>query len=90
VVELLEVYLDRHGAEQLDEGQARRLAAAAQSFCRRFGADKILLGVEAFLGGYLVRDARADCELLRVARSVAQRLAEWLRHEDYLPASRPG
>jgi hypothetical protein len=89
VVELLETYLNSHGAKRLTDAHLRKGPRQphgddARPFCSSFGPDQILPNVEGFIQSYLGQELGAGRELLRAGESVTRKLAGWLELEGYV------
>jgi hypothetical protein len=90
VVELYRSYLDGYGHDLLS-GNERDLwqrtyddDEEAGSFCTLFGPDRILEGLEGFLGWFVIRKVLGPPETIEAAGPVCAELTTWLVEEGYI------
>lgn len=90
VIELYASYLDGYGHDLLSETERdfwqRRYDADedAGSFCNLFGPDRILEGLEGFLGWFIIRKVLGPPATIAAAGPVCAELTRWLVEEGFL------
>lgn len=90
VIELYRSYLDGYGhdllsATERDFWQRRYdVDEEAGSFCNLFGPDRILEGLETFLGWYVIRKVLGPPETIGAAGPVCAELTRWLVEQGYV------
>jgi hypothetical protein len=97
VVDLLRSYLDGYGHEVLEPAERTRWEAAyerdedAGSFCNLFGPERIVEGLDAFLGWFMIRKVLGPPGIGAAAGRVCGELVTWLVGEGHVdPAAADG
>jgi len=90
LVDVYRSYLDGYGHDLLTTAESefwqRRydLDEEAGSFCNLFGPDRILEGLEGFLGWFVIRKVLGPPETIEAAGPVCADLTTWLVEEGYI------
>jgi hypothetical protein len=91
VLDLLRTFLDGHAHESLSAPEAvlfeRGYNAEGKEhrdFCDLFGPEKIVEGLDAFLGHFMIRNVIGGEDFLRAAGTVTKKLSKWLAENSYV------
>ncbi len=89
---MLRSYLDGYGHDLLSPAERRSWQQRydadeeAGAFCNVFGPERILEGLDGFLGWFVIRKVLGPPEILAAAGPVCARLASWLVEQRYVEA----
>jgi hypothetical protein len=90
VVELFRLYLDNYACETLDQADRSRWERAVEadedagSFCNPFGPERLLEGLDAFLGWFVIRTVLGPRGTGETAARVCVDLVRWPVDEGYV------
>lgn len=91
VIDLLTLYLDGYGCEDLPKDELALFDAYFNAegedhkeFCQLFGPDHIIPNLGMFLDYFLIRKVMAGADLKRAAGTVTKKLSKWLAEKGYI------
>lgn len=91
VVQLLRSYLNGYAYQSLSKTEARLFdrffnaeGKEHREFCQLFGPEKILEGLEGFLGDFMIRKVMAGEDIKRASGTVTRKLSKWLGEKGYI------
>jgi len=97
VLDLLRSYLNGYAHESLSATEAALFERCYNAegdehreFCDLFGPEKIVEGLDSFLGYFMIRNVIAGEDFLRAAGTVTKKLSKWLAEKCYVSQEAAG